>query len=180
MKAIDPGPMVKVDPDTLTGDALNWAAFIALYAPAIAPTAFKVESSNIGSVTFPGGVHLAYSNGNESIIWEPETNAEQADKLIDGYLIGSRKNNTIWYAMASNDMGTGTSVSWSKMTIDGGKRYGPLSYEVHKRQQRFDDRSRLVASLRAAVAYHAYRTDTPVTVPAMLLVKDPSTSLACD
>lgn len=164
----DLGKMVEVDPDTLTGDALNWAAFTALFQP-MSPVLVTEDECVVRGVTFPGGRYLSYSNGFESIIWEPARNPEQAEKLIDIFLIGTRKQGGVWYAMASNDMGGGTSVSWSKLTCIGAKRYGPLSYEVHKRQQRFDDPSRLVACLRAAVAYNAYRTGVPVTVPEVLI-----------
>lgn len=167
VKAADPGKMVEVDPDTLSGDALNWAAFTALFTPA-EPTLIKLKRSVVKGVTFPGGLYLTYSNGHESIIWEPDRNAEQAEKLIEGFLIGSRKHGALWYAMASDDMGGVERVSWSKTTCKGGTRYGTQSFEVRKRQQRFDDPSRLIASLRAAVAYNAYRTGTPVTVPALL------------
>ncbi len=168
MKQIDPGKRIEVDPDTLTGEALNWAAFVALFSP-VEPSLFEVEVSIVGDVTFPGGRFLAYSNGYETVTWEPVQNSEQADKLIDGFLIASRKVNSTWYAIASAELGTGDSPSWSKMTARGGKRYGAMSYEVHRRQQRFGHESRLIASLRAAVAHHAYLTNAPVVVPEILI-----------
>jgi hypothetical protein len=57
-----------------------------------------------------------------------------------------------WYAMLSKDVGNGTITHWDEMTVRGGERYGPQSYAVHKRRQRFVGETPLIASMRCYVA----------------------------
>ncbi len=66
--------------------------------------------------------------------------------------IALRRVNGTWYAMAEGDGGTTEQVSWGRLTILGGKKYGPYSYQTHKRIKRFSGPTMLIAGLRCFVA----------------------------
>lgn len=57
-----------------------------------------------------------------------------------------------WFAIKSTDLGDGTGALWQETTVRGGTRYGPMCHQVHKRQQRFDGPTELVAKMRCYVA----------------------------
>lgn len=162
---IEPGETILFDVNTLSGDALNWAAFVSLFGPML-PDIVSVPAVTIGSVTLPAGQYLSFSNGYENLIWQPEQNAEQASKLIDGFSIASRRVNAKWFAIASADLGSAERPQWCQYTYKDGERYGPASYMVASRRQRFEDCSRLVACLRAAIASSQ---GTKVAIPAILV-----------
>ena len=81
------------------------------------------------------------------------TSWELSGPIIAEAGIASRRHSSgTWYAMASADLGDGERAFWTKMTARGGEQYGPYSYQVRKRQQRFSGDTMLVAALRCLVA----------------------------
>lgn len=131
----------------LTGDALNWAAFLALYGP-LTPTIEKLPESQMGAIAFPGGQYLSYSNGHETAIWQPDQDEAQAGRLIDQWGIASwRQADGTWCALPSACL-TGETLTGSPKNA----LTGP---------------TRLIACLRAAVAYVA--GEPTVAVPTELI-----------
>lgn len=75
------------------------------------------------------------------------------ENIIDREGIATRRDSKgRWFAMLSSDLGDGQAASWVKETCRGGERYGPASFQVHKRQIRFEGDTRLQAAMRAFVA----------------------------
>jgi hypothetical protein len=95
------------------------------------------------------------------------TDPDQAFPIIEREGIATRKHSGgKWYAMKSADLGDGTIARWDEMTVRGGERYGPQSYAVRKRRQRFVGSTLLVAAMRC---YVASKLGEEVEVPADLL-----------
>lgn len=137
-----PADVTYVTIQDLAGDALNWTAFLALFAP-LTPTIEKMPESNLGAVTFPGGQYLSYSNGHETAIWQPEQDEAQAARLIDQWGIASwRQSDDTWCALPSAIL-TGDALTASQKNA----LTGP---------------TRLIACLRAAVAYVVGGPTVPV------------------
>lgn len=100
--------------------------------------------------------------------FDPSISWADAGPIIAREAIGIRKHarSHIWFAMLSADMGDGQTVDWAELTVRGGERYGAYSYQVNKRQQRFDGHTALVAAMRC---YVATKLGPTVEVPAELI-----------
>jgi hypothetical protein len=98
----------------------------------------------------PDAPHWGESGNSES--FHPSTNWRHGGPIIEREGIALRTWNSTWYAMAIADAGSGQTMHWNEYTCLNGERYGPLSFQVHKRQLRFVGTTPLIAAMRCYVA----------------------------
>jgi hypothetical protein len=141
---------MKIKTKDLTGAALDWAVATCegytLTTDGINQLVEKDRRLTIlGTCTTGQGIPCGYS---------PSSYWSQGGPIIERESIAWRKHTVSnnWYAMTSADLGNGTIARWDEMTARGGERYGPESYAVRKRQQRFDGATPLIAAMRCYVA----------------------------
>ena len=136
--------MIEMEVNELDGSALDWAV-----AAAVGDN-LDIEHDEQGRVWLQSTLE---SPAPVRELFSPSRNHAHAGPLIDDYCIATRRHSSgTWYAMLSDDLGDGVLVRWDKLTVRGGHKYGPHSYQVRKRQQRFTGSTRLIASMRALVA----------------------------
>ena len=128
----------------LKGPALNWAVAKAI---GLTPKLMRNDDRSL----FPFPVWVEEQIGTYS----PATNWSLGGPLIEKHGIAMRQDkNNVWYAMKSTDLGSGERAQWVEFSYRGGERYGPASYEVRPRRQRFKGETALIAACRAIVASH--------------------------
>ncbi|MES1927412.1 phage protein NinX family protein [Salinisphaera sp. T31B1] len=150
--------MIKMEVNELDGSALDWAVATAVGDD------LDIEHDDQSRVWLRST--LESSDGVHEL-FTPSSNHAQAGPLIDESGIATRRHSSgTWYAMLSDDLGDGVLVRWDKHTVRGGQKYGPHSYQVRKRQQRFTGSTRLIASMRTLVAS---RMGPVVQVPSTLI-----------
>ena len=143
--------MAKVAVNELSGNALDWAV-------ATAEGWQEWDADNEGFFARNGQYDCLFFTACHF-----STEAEQALPIIEREGIAFRRHSSgTWYAMMSSDLGDSESASWVEMTAHGGERYGDYSYQVHKRRQRFEGPTPLVAAMRCYVARkHGAEVDVP-------------------
>ena len=141
--------MKSVNTRDLVGAALDWAVTMC---EGLEPTITEGRRIWIGSKR----------------PFDPSISWADAGPIIAREAIGIRRHagSHLWFAMRSADMGNGQTVDWAEHTVSGGMRYGGHSYQVHKRQQRFDGHTALIAAMRCWVGTKLGPT---VEVPAVLI-----------
>lgn len=158
---------MKIKTAILIDSALDWAAATALGWTDVKITAYEdgtPEECFFRPAKIIDGVTVC--GGGER--WKPSTNWAQGGPLGEREGIAVRKHakSGLWYAMALKDLGDGQRADWSEITYIGGERYGPYSYQVHPRRQRFEGPTELIAKVRCFVAS---RLGEEVDVPDELL-----------
>ena len=96
-------------------------------------------------------VTLLATSGDD--IYSPATDWRFGGPIIDREGISIRFHNGTWYAMHGDECGNTKTVSWGEYVIVGGKRYGALSYEVHRRRRVFKGKTALEAAMRAFIGH---------------------------
>ena len=93
--------------------------------------------------------------------YNPVTRWEHGGPIIERERIALRESESVWYAMHNKDTGALEGMSWAQFTFMGGKRYGKLSYEMHRRIRRYKGATPLEAAMRAYVgsAFPVYEED---------------------
>lgn len=150
--------MIEMGVNELDGSALDWAVAAAV------GDELDIEHDEQGRVWLQSTLE---SPAREPELFAPSSNHAQAGPLIDESGIATRRHSSgTWYAMLSEDLGDGELARWTKLTARRGEKYGPHSYQVRKRQQRFTGSTRLIASMRTLVAS---RIGPVVQVPSTLV-----------
>ena len=124
----------------LEGPALDWAV---------------AQVEGLPAAVYPAPPHYVYIDaaGNGCGPYHPSHNWCQGGPLIEKHGIAMRQDkNNVWYAMKSTALGSGERAQWVEFSYRGGERYGPASYEVRPRRQRFKGETALIAACRAIVA----------------------------
>ncbi|AOV18819.1 hypothetical protein BJI67_16400 (plasmid) [Acidihalobacter aeolianus] len=125
--------------ESLDGLVLDWAV---------------AQAGGVDVVLGEGCLLQVYAAQREKKVYAPSSCWGLGGQIIEDQAIAIRRHPSTgsWYAMMSEDLGSFEHAAWVKMTASGGERYGTLSYQVHKRQQRFDGPTPLVAAMRCFVA----------------------------
>lgn len=152
---------MQLDTHTLTGRALDWAVAIA-------------EKRTARVCTWRGKDPIvlidlidAFGELLRRTAFCPSEDHARGGEIIEKAGIAVRRSSTgKWFAMLSSDLGDGTGAQWNELSAHGGERYGPYSYQVHKRRIRFDGETMLIAAMRC---YAASILGPKVDVPDELL-----------
>jgi len=90
----------------------------------------------------------------QHVYYSPSTDWAVGGPLIEREGIATRKHKKtgVWYALSLDDAGDNQCMDWVEFTARGGKRYGPMSYQVDKRLQRYSGKTQLIAAMRCIVA----------------------------
>jgi hypothetical protein len=142
--------MTKVAVATLIGRPLDWAVA-------------RCERMDTAITPSLSGGWNSVADG-----FRPSTDPAWGHPIIDREGIATRKHKKsgVWYALALDDAGDNQQMDWVEFTARGGQRYGAASYQVHKRQQRFEGPTSLVAAMRCHVARNL---GAEIDVPSVLL-----------
>lgn len=139
--------MSKISVNELSGTALD-------YAVALAEGGTNLQFDTVATYWITiNGKDLALARGWAASMSFAPSIGSAGDAIIDREGIATRRASTgVWYAMMSAHLGDGEHASWCKTSAKDGDRYGPHSYQVHKRQVRFEGATRREAALRCYVA----------------------------